>query len=69
MSETQKQAIEKKSNTSVATMFEADSFAGLKNVKSESVALPILKLLQNGSGAGIAVEPVAGVYRPPHRDV
>ena len=50
MSETQKQAIEKKSNTSVATMFEADSFAGLKNVKSESVALPILKLLQNGSG-------------------
>lgn len=50
MSETQKQAIEKKSNASVATMFEADSFAGLKNVKSESVALPILKLLQNGSG-------------------
>lgn len=50
MSETQKQAIEKKSSTSVATMFEADSFAGLKNVKSESVALPILKLLQNGSG-------------------
>jgi len=49
-SETQKQAIAKKPNTSVATMFEADAFAGLQNVKSESVALPILKLLQNGSG-------------------
>ena len=49
-SETQKQAVAKKSNTSVATMFEADAFAGLQNVKSESVALPILKLLQNGSG-------------------
>jgi len=49
-SETQKQAIAKKPNTSVATMFEADAFAGLENVKSESVALPILKLLQNGSG-------------------
>ena len=48
--ETQKQAVAKKSNTSVATMFEADAFAGLQNVKSESVALPILKLLQNGSG-------------------
>ena len=48
--ETQKQAIAKKPNTSVATMFEADAFAGLQNVKSESVALPILKLLQNGSG-------------------
>jgi hypothetical protein len=50
MSETQKQAITKKSSGAVATMFEADSFAGLQNVKSESVALPILKLLQNGSG-------------------
>lgn len=51
MSETQKQAIEKKSSGSLQTgMFEADAFAGLKNVKSESVALPILKLLQNGSG-------------------
>lgn len=49
-SETQKQAVSKKSNTAVATMFEADAFAGLENVKSESVALPILKLLQNGSG-------------------
>ena len=49
-SETQKQAVAKKSNTAVATMFEADAFAGLENVKSESVALPILKLLQNGSG-------------------
>ena len=49
-SETQKQAVAKKSSGAVANMFEADSFAGLQNVKSESVALPILKLLQNGSG-------------------
>lgn len=38
-----------KTNTAVANMFEADAFAGLKNVKQDSVALPILKLLQNGS--------------------
>ena len=49
-SETQKQAVAKKSSGAVANMFEADAFAGLQNVKSESVALPILKLLQNGSG-------------------
>ena len=42
--------VAKKSSTAVANMFEADAFAGLENVKNESVALPILKLLQNGSG-------------------
>ena len=42
--------VAKKSNTAVANLFEADAFAGLENVKQESVALPILKLLQNGSG-------------------
>ena len=42
--------VAKKSNTAVANMFEADAFAGLENVKQESIALPILKLLQNGSG-------------------
>ena len=40
-----------KPNTAMQTnLFEADAFGGLKNVKSESLALPILKLLQNGSG-------------------
>ena len=42
--------VAKKSNTAVANLFEADAFAGLENVKQESIALPILKLLQNGSG-------------------
>tara|TARA_X000001382_G_scaffold50576_1_gene34325 strand:- start:808 stop:1536 length:729 start_codon:yes stop_codon:yes gene_type:complete len=42
--------VAKKSGTAVANMFEADAFAGLENVKNESIALPILKLLQNGSG-------------------
>ena len=31
-------------------MFEADAKLGFENVDQESVALPILKLLQNGSG-------------------
>ena len=33
-----------------ASLFEADAHAGFENVKKESLALPILKLLQNGSG-------------------
>ena len=32
-------------------LFEADARKGFENVDSESVALPILKLLQNGSAA------------------
>ena len=31
-------------------LFEDDSAAGFENVKTTSLALPILKLLQNGSG-------------------
>lgn len=31
-------------------LFENDAHAGFENVKQDSVALPILKLLQNGSG-------------------
>ena len=31
-------------------LFEEDSSSGFENVKSTSLALPILKLLQNGSG-------------------
>jgi len=33
-----------------SAMFEADAKLGFENVDQESVALPILKLLQNGSG-------------------
>jgi len=33
-----------------SAMFEADAKKGFENVDQESVALPILKLLQNGSG-------------------
>jgi len=49
-SDTSNTGVAKKTNTAVANMFEADAFAGLQNVKQESVALPILKLLQNSSG-------------------
>jgi len=31
-------------------LFESDAHAGFENVKQDSMALPILKLLQNGSG-------------------
>jgi hypothetical protein len=31
-------------------LFEGDAHAGFENVKQDSMALPILKLLQNGSG-------------------
>jgi predicted transcriptional regulator len=30
-------------------LFEDDAHAGFENVKQDSIALPILKLLQNGS--------------------
>jgi len=32
-----------------ASLFEADAHLGFENVKTESLAPPILKLLQNGS--------------------
>ncbi len=31
-------------------LYEGDAHAGFENVKTSSLALPILKLLQNGSG-------------------
>ena len=44
-----KQVATKKANLPSASLFEADAQAGFENVKTESLAPPILKLLQNGS--------------------
>jgi len=46
----EKQVATKKTSLPSSALFEADAQAGLEKVKSESLALPILKLLQNGSG-------------------
>ena len=43
-----KQVATKKENLPSASLFEADAQAGFENVKTESLAPPILKLLQNG---------------------
>ena len=45
----EKQVTTKKTNLPSAGLFEADAQAGFENVKTESLAPPILKLLQNGS--------------------
>ena len=45
-----KQVTLKKENLPSDILFEDDSNKGLENVKTESLALPILKLLQNSSG-------------------
>jgi len=44
-----KQVATKKANRPSAGLFEADAQKGFENVKTESLAPPILKLLQNGS--------------------
>ena len=44
-----KQVATKKANLPSAGLFEADAQKGFENVKTESLAPPILKLLQNGS--------------------
>ncbi len=44
-----KQVATKKDNLPSASLFEADAGKGFENVKTESLAPPILKLLQNGS--------------------
>ena len=44
-----KQVANKKENLPSASLFEADAQMGFENVKTESLAPPILKLLQNGS--------------------
>ncbi len=46
----EKQVTIKKDNLPSDILFEADAAKGLENVKTENLALPILKLLQNGSG-------------------
>ena len=42
-------AIKKAAPLPSSILFEDDSSAGFENVKQSSLALPILKLLQNGS--------------------
>ena len=44
-----KQVATKKENLPSASLFEADAQLGFENVKTDSLAPPILKLLQNGS--------------------
>ena len=50
MSEEKQVAIKKEAELPSTILFEDDSAAGFENVKTTSLALPILKLLQNGSG-------------------
>ena len=45
-------AIKKAAPLPSSILFESDAQAGFENVKNTSVALPILKLLQNGSAEG-----------------
>ena len=45
-------AIKKAAPLPSSILFESDAHAGFENVKHTSVALPILKLLQNGSAEG-----------------
>ena len=46
----EKQVTIKKENLPSDILFESDAAKGLENVRTENLALPILKLLQNGSG-------------------
>ena len=50
MSDEKQVAIKKEAELPSTILFEEDSAAGFENVKTTSLALPILKLLQNGSG-------------------
>ena len=45
-------AVKKDAPLPSSILFEVDAHAGFENVKNNSVALPILKLLQNGSAEG-----------------
>ena len=45
----EKQVAKKETQLPSSILFEADAHRGFENVKNTSVALPILKLLQNGS--------------------
>ena len=50
MSNEKQVAIKKEAGLPSSILFEDDAAAGFENVKTISLALPILKLLQNGSG-------------------
>ena len=50
MSDEKQVAIKKEAELPSTILFEDDAASGFENVKTQSLALPILKLLQNGSG-------------------
>ena len=50
MSDEKQMTIKKDAGLPSSILFEDDAAAGFENVKTTSLALPILKLLQNGSG-------------------
>ena len=50
MSDEKQVAVKKEASLPSTILFEDDAAAGFENVKTTSLALPILKLLQNGSG-------------------
>ena len=50
MSDEKQVAVKKEAGLPSSILFEDDAAAGFENVKTTSLALPILKLLQNGSG-------------------
>jgi hypothetical protein len=50
MSDEKQVAIKKEAGLPSSILFEDDAAAGFENIKTVSLALPILKLLQNGSG-------------------
>ena len=50
MSDEKQVAVKKDAGLPSSILFEDDAAAGFENVKTTSLALPILKLLQNGSG-------------------
>ena len=50
MSEEKQVAVKKEASLPSTILFEDDAASGFENVKTTSLALPILKLLQNGSG-------------------
>jgi len=50
MSNEKQVAVKKEAGLPSSVLFEDDASSGFENVKTTSLALPILKLLQNGSG-------------------
>ena len=50
MSDEKQVAVKKEAGLPSSVLFEDDAASGFENVKTTSLALPILKLLQNGSG-------------------